>query len=470
MIKTYIMTMADRAGAFLEASRIIGNLGGNICRINYNKAVDMHILFLDVDAHPEIHADIFAQLNQMGYLSPERLEQQIIVMEMKMSDAPGELTAVLEVINRHEVNINYMNARADNSGYQRFRMGLLVEEPALTKVLLDEIAQICAVKIMDYNVTEKALDGTVFYISFAQEMAELIGLTQKTVNHFLIDANNIMQFLDKKGELPQKTFEYLGKYARFVVGHKGAGFNPLISHRQLSLQVKATLIEPPCGSNTCVLDDGRELLLIDGGFGCYAQETVAVLRREIPDFDNKPKRLLLTHGDIDHVGLWPYCDTVLGNGAIHENFVLEHNQKEDFREQNLHHAPYCRISKIITNYEPPALEKMVSLGQSKCHDVLNHIGYLNFGDLCLRIYQGRGGHVRGEMIFLDDVQKIMFTGDNLVNIRGFSADQKEFNILAPYLMTSVNIDSAEATACRKLLQEWGKGYFIIPGHGKWFSM
>ncbi|MFI3313557.1 MAG: MBL fold metallo-hydrolase, partial [Eubacteriales bacterium] len=272
MTKTYILNMEDRAGAFLEASRIVGGLGGNIVRVNYNKGVDMHILFLDVEAHPEIHTEIFAQLDAAGYLSADKLEKKIIVLEMKMTDEPGAMIAVLEVIHSHEVNINYINARANDSGYQRLRLGLLIEEPAMTKVLLDEIAQICKVKIVDYHVTEKALDGTVFYIAFAQEMAELFDLDQKSVNRFLIDANNIMQFLDKKGEMPQKTFEYLGKYARFIVEHKGAGFDPIVSRRQLSLQVKATLVEPPCGSNTCVLDDGKELLFVDSGFGCYAEE------------------------------------------------------------------------------------------------------------------------------------------------------------------------------------------------------
>lgn len=470
MIKTYIMNMEDRPGAFLEASRIIGRLDGNICRVNYNKAVDMHILFMDVDAHPDSHQEIFHQLTQAGYLTPDRLEQKVMVLEMKMPDEPGELTAVLEVLSRHAININYMNTRADDSGFQLFRMGILVENPALTKILLEAIAQICSVRILDYHVTEKALDGTVFYIAFSQEMRKLLRLNQKDANRFLIDANNIMQFLDKQGEMPQKTFDYLGRFARFVVEHQGAGFNPIVSRRQLSLQVKATLIEPPCGSNTCILDDGKELLFVDGGFSCYLDEMTDVMRREIPGFDEKPKTLLLTHGDIDHTGLWRLCDKILVNGTIHENFVLEHNHRDCFREQEPQHAPYGRIAKIITQYQPPALEKLVSLGQTRERDVLNHIGYFNFGDLCLRIFQGRGGHVRGEMIFLDDVQKIMFTGDNLVNIRGFSKEQKEFNILAPYLMSSVNMDSKEASTCRKFLQDLGQGYFIIPGHGKWLSL
>ena len=33
--------------------------------------------------------------------------------------------------------------------------------------------------------------------------------------------------------------------------------------------ITLTLLEPPCGSNTYVLDDGRELLFVDGGFRCF---------------------------------------------------------------------------------------------------------------------------------------------------------------------------------------------------------
>ena len=50
MQKTYITTMPDKAGAFLRASEIIAGEGGNIVRVNYNKAVDLHTLFIDVAA------------------------------------------------------------------------------------------------------------------------------------------------------------------------------------------------------------------------------------------------------------------------------------------------------------------------------------------------------------------------------------------------------------------------------------
>ena len=40
MKKTYVTKMPDKAGAFLVAGKIIAEHGGNIVRVNYNKAVD----------------------------------------------------------------------------------------------------------------------------------------------------------------------------------------------------------------------------------------------------------------------------------------------------------------------------------------------------------------------------------------------------------------------------------------------
>ena len=49
MKETFITSLADRAGAFLGAVRAITRAGANIDRVSYNKAVDSHMLFLDVE-------------------------------------------------------------------------------------------------------------------------------------------------------------------------------------------------------------------------------------------------------------------------------------------------------------------------------------------------------------------------------------------------------------------------------------
>ena len=49
MKKTYVTKMPDHIGAFLKASEAISGLGVNITRVSYNKAVDSHTLFIEVD-------------------------------------------------------------------------------------------------------------------------------------------------------------------------------------------------------------------------------------------------------------------------------------------------------------------------------------------------------------------------------------------------------------------------------------
>ena len=45
--------MPDRVGAFYLADRCITNLGLNITRVSYNKAVETHTLFLEVEGSEE---------------------------------------------------------------------------------------------------------------------------------------------------------------------------------------------------------------------------------------------------------------------------------------------------------------------------------------------------------------------------------------------------------------------------------
>jgi len=60
--------MPDQCGAFLAASRIIERHQGNIVRVSYNKAVDAHALFLDVEADDAVLSAIEGELNQAGFL------------------------------------------------------------------------------------------------------------------------------------------------------------------------------------------------------------------------------------------------------------------------------------------------------------------------------------------------------------------------------------------------------------------
>lgn len=47
MKRTFVTVMPNHIGAFLKASRCFAEIGVNITRVSYNKAVDSHMLFID---------------------------------------------------------------------------------------------------------------------------------------------------------------------------------------------------------------------------------------------------------------------------------------------------------------------------------------------------------------------------------------------------------------------------------------
>ncbi len=463
---TYITKMPDKAGAFLEASRVISKNGGNIIRVNYNKSVDAHTLFIEVFADQNQHRLISTELSTLGYLQQDNQNQKVILIVLKLNDEVGAVTPVLEVINNYAINVTYISSQETGTPYQYFKMGLLVDDTNTIKNLLEDISKICEVKILNYDITEKSLDNTVFYITFANEMRDLLSLRQEQTNAVIVNANKIMQMLDERNQQPLKTFDYIKQFATFIVAQKGEDFLPDIKVRYLSHNTTLFLIEPPCGSNTYVLKHGTELLFVDCGFACYKNEMSKIFAELLGEAFNSQKNIVITHADIDHTGLLGMFDKIYMSNNCYQNFVQEHRCQPNFREQNNLHEPYCQLSKIISGYQPPALEKCVVIGDKTDDELLTKIGELRFGDLDLEIYEGDGGHVKGEIIIVCQKYKIIFTGDIWVNSQGFSYKQKQFNVLAPYLMTSVNADSDKAKMLREYIAKKYVGYTFYPGHGQ----
>jgi len=465
MNRTYVTNMPDNSGAFLKACEVIKSNGGNIIRVSYNKTVDTHILFIEVTAEEEQHFVIQEQLIEIGYLSDKIDSTRLILIELKLPDVSGAIIPVLEVINRYNVNISYMNSHGDGSKFQAFKMGLLIEDQKEFEKLKADIYKICEVKVLDYAVSTKHLDGSVFYYTYANEMKELLNLSQTQTASFVVNSNKIMQFLEEKDESPMKTFEYIHKFAKFVVEHKGENLHPHITTTQVTPNTKLHLIEVACGSNTAIFESGKDLLFVDCGFACYKEEMLALFHQMFPDFDSCNKSIMITHGDIDHVGLLDIFEKAYMVQSCYDNFRLEQQDMPNFREQNRFHAPYCRLSKFITGYTVPSLKNAVIIGKKDDDEPLSLVGHITFGDLQFEVFEGNGGHVKGETVFVCHQPKILFSGDILVNIKGFSDEQREFNILAPYLMTSVNIDSKKAKISRELILEKYKGYTLYPAHG-----
>ena len=80
MKKTYVTTMPDHIGAFLKASRCFADLGINITRVSYNKAVDSHTLFIDAEGSREQLAEADRQLTRIGYLQNNQTDRSVVLL------------------------------------------------------------------------------------------------------------------------------------------------------------------------------------------------------------------------------------------------------------------------------------------------------------------------------------------------------------------------------------------------------
>lgn len=465
MRKTYITKTPDQAGAFLVSTKAIAENGGNIVRVNYNKAVDANALFMEVDATEAQHAAIAARLEEIKYLTDDPGMRQIILIELKLPDRPGTLLPTLEVIKAHDVNISYINSQENGTPYQNFKMGLVVEDSTEIKDLIDDISQICEVRVLDYDGSDHLLDSTVFYVTFANEMRELLDLSQNETNSVLTHASEVMQTLDEVDGSPEEAFANIRRFAQFVADHTGERFVPKVSSRKLADHLKLYAIEPPCGSNVYVLEHYDALLFVDCGFGYFEPEMDELLDELFGNFETRRKSVVVTNPDIDNCGLLHLFDTIYLGRNAYRNFELERQGKPSFRERNATDAPYIALSKIISRYEPPSLGRCAVIGKRETDDLFETIGALRFGNWMFEVIEGAGGHVRGETVIVCPELKLLFTGDLFINAAGLSDEQREFEEIQPSLMANVDVNPTLAAQCRAQLLANYPGYTICPGRG-----
>lgn len=468
MRKTFTTTMPNKVGAFLTAGKVFAALNLNITRVSYNKAVDSHMLFIEADGDSDSMNEATEKLKEIGYISDSASMGNVILIEFRLKDVPGTVEPILEIIENHNINISYLSSRSDGSGYQNFRMGLFIHNNEEISDLIKSASALCDVKIIDYDPAGISLDNTVFYISFANKISDICKLNESEKKTVMIESNMIMEMLTKENKPPYKTFEYIGKFAEAMINYKNENFSPRITEYN-NPGYCVTLIEPPCGSNICLIKTETDLICVDGGFTCYKDEAIRIIKQKFPDFDFLNKVLILTHADIDHVGIAEYFDCVYVSKKCYNNFVNDDSKTANIREQNPYHAPYVRISKILSHYKPIQIGKLRVIGgrNSKLLNLSEKIGCLNFGKLQFECIEFKGGHVQGETVYIDRYNHTVFTGDILVNIKGFTVEQRKFNALAPYLMTSVDTDKNLAAEERKKITEiLSSGHWMVfGGHG-----
>lgn len=468
MNKTFVTKMPNHIGAFLKASKCFASLGINITRVSYNKAVDSHMLFIDAEGTPQQLAKATEELTAIGYLQCNDDDRSVVLLEFKLKDEPGSVTAILELISAHNFNISYISSQENGTEYQLFKMGLIVDSSDKINTFIEEAKKLCDVRVIEYNHADNIYDNSFFYSTFVSKLTSAMDISAESKNELIVNTNLAMQTLDESGVSPYRTFDSISRFAELLAASRGSNFSPRVTVHQITDNTSITLIEPPCGSNTAIIKSCGEYLFVDTGYACYKNEMLPLIRSIVPGFDSIEKKCFITHADVDHCGLLPVFGTVYASAKTAECLRLESRNEDGFREKNPLHKPYVRICKVLTSYTPVFPEKLTVIGAEKeIRQMLEQTGFFDFGELHFELYEGKGGHLAGESVLIDFDHHIAFTGDIFVNLKDMTAYQAQYNRYAPILMTSVDTDKELCSAERKaLFQRLGVGTWqIFGGHG-----
>ena len=462
MKKTYVTSMPNDIGAFLKASKCFSALGINITRVSYNKAVDSHTLFIDAEGTEEQLKKADVELEKIGYLPSNINKTSIVLLEFYLRDVPGSVTDILTLISDFNFNISYISSQENGTDYQYFKMGLYVEDINKISDFLKEAEKLCKVRIINYNSSEKVYDNSIFYNTYVMGLSQTMGLSEEISRELLVHVNLAMQTLDEQGLSPYRTFDSISKFAELLGTSKGKAFSPRVSTHKISDDTEIVLIEPPCGSNTIIIKSKGKILFIDSGYACYEEEMLEIIRNTVPDFDKIKKTVLVTHADVDHCGLLPIFDEIIASAKTARCLKNEYLGNDGYREENPLHKPYINICKTLTSYKPVDFNKITVLWDDikTLTAPLTQIGFFDFEELHFEVYEGKGGHLPGEIVLIDYDKHIAITGDIYINVHGLTSEQAKYNQYAPILMTSVDTDP-------KLCAEERKAIINRLGIGKW---
>lgn len=471
--RTFATKLPDRPGAFMLASKIIMKHNGNIVRVSYNKADNLNTLFVEVKASSEDLDIIEKEFNSIKYLKDETPEEQIVVVNIKMKDEPGILYPVLEIFDRYDINLSYLNSNTENGEFQNFKIGLIIEKPEIVKHVLDDICDLYQVDVVSYTGKDATLDNTISYIHLSNEMQRMFSLSMKTTMKFVQESKRISKSFLNEGEDPQTLFNNIRSLSYFIADNRNENFKPIITKHKIADNFTLHVIEPPCGSNTYIIETKNELLFIDTGFSIYADEMMDIFKEIFPSFYNMKKKILVTHADIYHCGLLSVIDDadiyLSQKSSDYLNDLL--NDVVNYKGENIFYLGFSRLSRIFSEYIPPQNDHIKILGKTVSDvDGLFLIDKFNFSDMIFEIYEGNGEHMLGETVFLCKDLKIMFTGDAYVNTERSSPQGTEFNKLSAQLMINNNKNSVKVKktleAVKKLMNDIGKdGLLVCSGHG-----
>jgi len=455
---SFIACMPDIPGALHRAAEIITRYEGNINRIQYDRRIDTHTVFFEVTALPQAYEKIREELEKIGYLQTSLHPVAFVKFHVYLPNCPGALFDLLNHITSSKSNITFLDFDDRGKHPERLVVGIHIEDPNMIDALLNQLKSRYRLDILEYDTTGEKLDDTVFYLRLAQKLRSFIGSAEDDfLMRFLQDINHITQELSNLQKDPIEVFENILKVGDYLNRTSGDNFYADVQRVRVKNDIELFCFQPPCGGNIYLFDTPSERVMIDTGYGIYYQDIVNMLQYYGLGDLSRLKRIYITHADADHcgaAGCFP-APSYLNR----ETFLITRETSRAYGSSSqdcILEEVYTKIINLFSRFTPPSNtvifpEVPLSGETIEKRGAFPVIARFRIGDLKFEALAGMGGHMHGEVFYLCSKEGLLFPEDAVINFKSLSPDRTAYNVLADYLMTSVNVDSKLAREERKAL-------------------
>ncbi|MDI3482830.1 MAG: hypothetical protein PWQ88_701 [Candidatus Methanomethylophilaceae archaeon] len=463
-----VAKMPNEPGSLHRAAEILKRHDGNIERIQYDQRIDPNTVFFEVVAEEASFQEALAELDDMGYLRRSLPVPAYLKFDIRLPNVPGTLFEFLDCITDTGSNIAYLDYDETIPRGEPLRVGIVLDDGSKANELLDRLKSRYPLEILEHSNVNEDLDNTVFYVRFAQQLRPLIPEdSDEFLMQFLNDSNHIAQELRKRGLDMRQVLNTILNAGYMLHESVRSGCAEL-----QSLDVpggKLYCIQFPCGGNTYIVDVGSRIM-VDTGFGIYREhirDALHSLNIPLESID----AILITHADADHCGSTGYIDapTYMSPESLK---VLQENDRSygSAVQGSLLESFYTNMINLFSDFSLSSEIRIIeggvgSMGGFKIQ------GNVRIGDVEVIALKSLGGHQAGQLFYYFPQQRLLFTGDSLINMNSLNDEKREYMSLAKVLMTSVNVDPAlareERAMLEKLIREMSeKGDVnVCPGHG-----
>ncbi len=413
---------------------------------------------------------------------------------MRLINEPGSLASFALLLEEHQANVIYMfyNEGIDPEAAD---IALATRDPGEVNNLLSAINS----RGYHYKVVYRGSD--------IEKVERIIGLKlvekffmrlQKLVNNqgvqelmAIVESSkklsaDLVSFYSEVGNHLETAdiFESILTFASTSITKVGKNFYTReLSPLQLNENIQLFAFRLPTGGNIFVFQHNDEVTMFDAGFGLYYEDIKSLLKKKGID-PGHVGRIFISHSDADHIGTAGYFAEEFGTKVfIHpdgqgviDNENRAHGANTKLSELNRH---FTMLVNKFTRYKYPEKLSFFSTSLIDKIGTFNVIDTFTVGSLEFQVLESHGGHIAGQVFFLNREHGLFFTSDYLINIDSLFAEERDYMKLPRYLMTSTNTNSQifrEETMSLvdvislldKELKSRGRFVLVFPGHGDYY--